>query len=135
MSDNSILLNNLVMETVPHQDLRNEVQQEQAETNALTIPDVVISLTPITLIFSWIAFFIILRKSRTSVNNKMSFSIKSLHKVPCKNCQYYTNNNYIKCAVQPSIVLTEEAKNCSDYSPHQGKLSPKNIFGKDNNSD
>ena len=39
------------------------------------------------------------------------------HKIPCTNCQYFNNNLYMKCAVQPSIVLSENAKDCTDYQP------------------
>lgn len=35
--------------------------------------------------------------------------------VPCRNCQFFANNKYLKCAVHPSAVLTEQATNCSDY--------------------
>jgi hypothetical protein len=38
--------------------------------------------------------------------------------VPCRNCQFFKDNHYLNCAVQPSIVLTKEALNCSDYLPN-----------------
>ncbi|MEH2434005.1 MAG: hypothetical protein V7K25_07085 [Nostoc sp.] len=44
-------------------------------------------------------------------------SIKHLDQHPCKNCQFFNNNHYLKCAVQPSAALTKEALNCSDYKP------------------
>lgn len=110
------------------QEMQNDVKYEQANSDQFTLPDVAISLTPIALLISWIVFFVILRKSRNGVDNKRIFTINSLHKVPCKNCKYYSSNHYLKCAVQPSLVMTEEAKNCSEYSPNKGKLSPKNLF-------
>ncbi len=45
----------------------------------------------------------------------------SLHQLPCHNCRYFSNNNYFKCAVHPSTVLTEEAMNCRDYHPQDRK--------------
>lgn len=113
---------------------RNDVKYEQADSNQFTLPDVAISLTPIALLISWIVFFLLLRKSRNGVDNKRIFTINSLHKVPCKNCKYYSSNHYLKCAVQPSIVMTEEAKNCAEYSPIKVKLSPKNFFDRNDNS-
>lgn len=134
MSVNDTRLENLVTNRNLHQVTQHEIQQGQTQTDGLNIPDVAIALTPLGLIFGWITFFIMLRNLRTAVDNKMVFTINPLHKVPCKNCQYYSSNHYLKCAVKPSMVMTEEAKNCSEYSPKKGKFSPKNLFWKDRNS-
>jgi hypothetical protein len=99
-----------------------ESQQRNSQTNNIDFPDIAISLTPVGLVFSWVIFFIILRKIRSIIENKMVFTVKGLHQLPCKNCQYYCNNHYLKCAVQPSIVLTDEAKNCSEYLPKNDKF-------------
>lgn len=130
---NHTRLEHLVKNGDFHQVTQYEVPQGKAQTDGLNIPDIAIALTPIGLIFSWVFFFIMLRKLGTAVDNKMVFAIKLLHKVPCKNCQYYSSNHYLKCAIKPSIVMTEEAKNCSEYSPKEGKIYPKNFFGKNKN--
>lgn len=39
----------------------------------------------------------------------------SLFQSPCRKCQFFDENNYLNCAVHPSIVLTNQAVNCSDY--------------------
>jgi hypothetical protein len=44
-------------------------------------------------------------------------SIKHVQQHPCKNCQFFHKNSYLKCAVNPATALTKEALNCSDYSP------------------
>ncbi|MBE9199045.1 MULTISPECIES: hypothetical protein [unclassified Nodularia (in: cyanobacteria)] len=107
---------------------RSEVKQEQIPPDGLDFNDIALTLSPIVLLFSWVLFFLILQKIRTFLDNKMVFSVKGLHKVPCKNCRFYSNNHYLKCAVQPSIVLTEEAQDCSEYSPRNGKFTPSNLF-------
>ncbi|MBE9047537.1 hypothetical protein IQ255_24565 [Pleurocapsales cyanobacterium LEGE 10410] len=39
-----------------------------------------------------------------------------LSQVPCQNCKFFAENNqYLKCAVRPDVVLTKQAINCSDY--------------------
>ncbi|MGF1937903.1 MAG: hypothetical protein RM347_026560 [Nostoc sp. ChiQUE02] len=111
------------------QGIRSEVKNEQAQTHELTIRDIAVSLSPVSFIIGWIVFFLVLRKIRVFLNEKMVFSINSLHKVPCKNCRFYSNNHYLKCAVNPSIVLTEEAMSCSEYSSSKKKFSSKNPFG------
>ncbi len=41
--------------------------------------------------------------------------IKKLHRVPCSKCQYFTNNYYLKCTVNPQIAGSELAIDCRDY--------------------
>ncbi|WP_319420670.1 hypothetical protein [Pleurocapsa sp. FMAR1] len=47
-------------------------------------------------------------------NNQLKF-IEDNSKIACPKCYYYNNNNYLKCALYPDKVLTDEAKNCRDY--------------------
>jgi len=35
--------------------------------------------------------------------------------IPCRTCRFFSNNTHLKCAVQPTLVLTEQANNCPDY--------------------
>lgn len=50
-------------------------------------------------------------------------TIKRLHQIPCTNYQFFTGNYYLKCPVHPNNALTEEAINCSDYAPINGRSS------------
>ena len=134
MSVKFILQKNLNADENIHQVMRNDVKYEPSKSEQFTIPDIAISVAPFAFFISCMAFFLILRKHQTSTDNKKSFIINSLTKVPCKNCQYYANNHYLKCAVKPDIVMTEEAKNCSEYAPEQSKSVKKNLFGRDDNS-
>jgi hypothetical protein len=43
------------------------------------------------------------------------------HQTACYQCKFFNNNPYLKCAVNPSTVLTAEAKNCPDYQPRPQK--------------
>jgi hypothetical protein len=51
------------------------------------------------------------------------FSKRSLHLIvinpnqvtPCRRCQYLGDNSHLRCALHPSIVLTEQAIDCQDY--------------------
>ena len=112
-----------------HQAIVSETTKDQSQTHELTITDIAIFLSPVGFIISWMVFFVILQKIRALLDYKMVFPAKVLHKLPCKNCSFYSNNHYLKCAVNPSIVLTEEAMNCSEYSPSKKNPSSKNPFG------
>ncbi|MFN6466175.1 MAG: hypothetical protein RMZ41_030775 [Nostoc sp. DedVER02] len=128
MYHEQILQKTILANSNLYQVVKSGEKNEQAQTHELTIPDIAVSLSPVGFIIGWIAFFVIMQKIRAFLNNKMSFTVNKLHKLPCKNCRFYSNNHYLKCAVNPSIVLTEEAMNCSEYSPSNKKNSTKNPF-------
>ncbi|WP_413200045.1 hypothetical protein [Nostoc piscinale] len=107
---------------------RSDHQAEKTQPQDFNIPDAALYLSPVGLLFSWVIFFLILRKIKRFLDNKMVFSVNTLHQVPCKNCRFYANNHYLKCAVQPSIVLTDEAKNCTEFSDKKDKSPEKPFF-------
>ncbi len=39
------------------------------------------------------------------------------HQTTCHRCKYFHNNLYLKCALHPGAVLTEESIDCKDYCP------------------
>ncbi|MGD1850694.1 MAG: hypothetical protein ACFCBU_08825 [Cyanophyceae cyanobacterium] len=41
--------------------------------------------------------------------------LETLHQIPCSKCQYFTNDFRLKCTVHPTIALSEDAVNCSDF--------------------
>ena len=40
--------------------------------------------------------------------------------IPCRNCKFFAQNQYLNCAVRPFTVLTKQAQNCSDYCSRDG---------------
>jgi hypothetical protein len=72
----------------------------------------VILITPILFVLTTTAI-IFYRLKRVEQDN-----------APCKSCQFFNNNNYLKCAVNPAEVLTAKAKDCREYCPQ-----PKKLFG------
>jgi hypothetical protein len=54
---------------------------------------------------------------KKNVRNRFS-ALQRVKQMPCANCRYFKNNPYLKCAVQPDKVLTQDAHNCSDYQSH-----------------
>ncbi|BAZ27970.1 hypothetical protein NIES4074_04000 [Cylindrospermum sp. NIES-4074] len=128
MSIEQIPQHNVAAKKNFHQVIQSEVKQEQAKPDALNVPDLLIFLTPLSFVLSWVFFLLILRKVRTALDNKMVFTINHLQQVPCKNCRFFSNNHYLKCAVKPDVVMTEEAINCSEYSPKRDKSPLKDLF-------
>jgi hypothetical protein len=33
----------------------------------------------------------------------------------CPGCRYFSNNHYLQCALQPTIVMTKQSIDCQDY--------------------
>jgi len=48
-----------------------------------------------------------------------SSSFKLPFNVPCPRCQYFTNNQFLKCTLHPTTALTEQAVDCIDYCSHR----------------
>jgi hypothetical protein len=40
---------------------------------------------------------------------------KQMHRIPCTNCRFFTNDYRLKCTIYPHIANTEKAIDCSDY--------------------
>lgn len=72
-------------------------------------------LGPLGFITGWTILFLMLSKIGIAARDEIFFTIKRFQRVPCRNCQYFSNNPYLKCAVNPGAVLTEEALKCSEY--------------------
>ncbi|MBD2663795.1 hypothetical protein B6N60_01310 [Richelia sinica FACHB-800] len=108
--------------------INSDVQTHKAYKQDDNFADIAVSLAPLTLVFFWVFVLLFMRKFRHNFDDKMILKVRSLQKVPCKNCQFFCNNNYLKCAVNPHIVLTEEAINCPEYSPKKVNFIQKNFL-------
>ncbi len=73
-------------------------------------------------IICWAAIFLMLSKRVRLARKKIAVDIKTLEQIPCKNCNFYSNDPHLKCAVNPSSVMTEKAVDCSDYCAKENKL-------------
>jgi hypothetical protein len=94
-------------------------EPDMAKPEKLITPDEALFLIPFG--FSMVVAFVVLMSPDVwkLVRARMA-TLTRLHKVPCKNCRFFTNNHYLWCTVNPSIALTKEAVNCSDYFPQDG---------------
>jgi hypothetical protein len=51
-------------------------------------------------------------------------SRKPCERTLCHSCEYFNNNLYLNCALHPTLVSTEAARDCLDYCPNsQAKRS------------
>ena len=82
-----------------------------------------ILLVPFVALLCWLILSIRTLKALKSVQNKTAIPLDYKNSCPCKKCHFFLNNHYLKCAIHPSIVLTEQASNCPDYCSQKDKIS------------
>jgi hypothetical protein len=70
---------------------------------------------PICLFMGLLILCSLVPKIGGKFQNGFRKNIKSQQKSPCTKCEFFSNNPHLKCAAQPSLVLTEQARDCPDY--------------------
>ncbi len=105
------------------QSSQTEVPSEQTDSNpSILTHDTVLLLIPICFVAIWAAVVCMI-SDNWKLNRKQMNQTKQLAQLPCKKCQFFQNNPYIKCAVNPRLALTKEAVDCGDYRPRDRKLT------------
>ncbi|MBD1805560.1 hypothetical protein H6F98_08880 [Microcoleus sp. FACHB-SPT15] len=82
-----------------------------------------ILLVPFVALLCWLILSIRALKALKAVQNKTAIPLNCNNNFPCKKCYFFLNNHYLKCAIHPSVVLTEQASNCPDYCSQKDKIS------------
>jgi|GEM_PF-4700861 len=60
----------------------------------------------------WAVAVLLFQLSKINWQNR---SLQRSKKIPCHTCQYFSNSSHLKCAVHPTLVLSKDAIDCSDY--------------------
>lgn len=76
----------------------------------------------------FLAIFILKLLNVWKVTRAKIIALNCFHQLPCQNCRFFTNNHYLYCTVHPSIVLTEQALDCSDYCPLSENLESSRFY-------
>jgi hypothetical protein len=107
-----------------YQRTQTEIQVQEKVSNQAEITDILITQGGgiIAFLFFWVGFLVWASKRLKTVSDEqLDLCRNSLPNHRCTQCQYFTKNHFMNCAVQPSLVLTDEADNCSDYCPKNQK--------------
>ena len=75
------------------------------------------AILPIVMIFGICATIAVLTSANIFRGWQREHSLKTRDRAICDGCKYFNNNNYLKCALQPKTVMTEQSIDCRDYSP------------------
>lgn len=93
---------------------QQDVSSDIAQTEQPQASDGLLFFIPISFVLVWsIATAVFLGLPKLVPGGKRR--VKAAHKLPCYQCQFFTNNPYLRCAVRPETVLTEDALDCSDF--------------------
>lgn len=120
LSESNLVRLSLIEEKLDGKKLNAENQDKA------TMPDGTMLLAPIYfLAFTGALIFLKRSKSHKAAQNRIT-NLKRLNQIPCRNCRFFKENQYLKCAVHPSTVLKEEAVNCPDYCSQKDKFTSVN---------
>ncbi|MBW4583108.1 MAG: hypothetical protein KME42_26365 [Tildeniella nuda ZEHNDER 1965/U140] len=86
---------------------------------ALKLSNSTLILVPFGLVLLWTIALFYVRQQAKRQNNALSRGDgrKPLNRLPCRNCIFFKNNPYLKCAINPIDALTTKAIDCTDYTP------------------
>jgi hypothetical protein len=99
--------------------IQTETQLDNATPSSPSVPDMgILSIGLLGLCLLGIALLLkVIVLKVTAEHKQVVATLKHIDKVPCKSCQFFSYNSYLKCAVRPSQVLTDAAIDCPDYCP------------------
>lgn len=105
---------NHVNQRTPTETIAIAAGSKGTKQNVVTTPDGAIflgflgfSVIGIIVFYKFSGFWKLARPSTEFV--------KYLEQVPCRNCRYFTDSPFLKCAVHPDTALTKLAIDCPDY--------------------
>lgn len=79
-------------------------------------------LVPICFIAIWAGVVCIIADT-WKLNRKEVKNTRQLAQLPCKKCQYFSNNPYMKCAVNPYVAMTPAANDCAEFRSRNPKAT------------
>lgn len=107
---------------------RTEIAQPSVNpTTQPQIPqDASLLLVPICFVAIWAGVVCIIADT-WKLSRKEVKTNRQLAQYPCKKCQFFNNNPYMKCAVNPHTAMTPAAQDCLDFrSRHSKSEQPQN---------
>jgi hypothetical protein len=93
-----------------------EISPSIAHSTEVTTVQVGLAVIPVAFVIALTFIFFKQVKYQKNLYTKL-ITLKRFSSIPCRKCQFFDNNQQLPCAVQPALVLSEEAVNCGDYAP------------------
>jgi len=100
---------------ISNQKSTGEISPNIPSSSEITPVQIGLAIIPVAFVITLAFLFFKQVKYRKELYNQ-AVTLKRLSSVPCYKCRFFDNNQQLPCAVQPAIVLSEEAFNCKDYT-------------------
>jgi hypothetical protein len=71
-------------------------------------------LVPVCFIFAW-GLMGFTAWNLVAATRDVMDRASAMHKIPCANCRYFTNDYRLKCPIHPRSALSESAIDCTDF--------------------
>jgi hypothetical protein len=71
-------------------------------------------LVPLCFVLAWTLVGLIAWSLMMAARDGVARATE-MHKIPCAECRYFTNDHRLKCPLHPKIALTEAAIDCADF--------------------
>lgn len=71
-------------------------------------------LVPVCFVLAWGLIGLILWNLTAALRDGVARATV-MHKIPCAECRYFTNDHRLKCPIHPKIALSEAAIDCTDF--------------------
>ncbi|MER3435248.1 MAG: hypothetical protein C4288_17985 [Leptolyngbya sp. ERB_1_1] len=84
------------------------------------VQDASLLLVPLCFIAIWAGVVCVIADT-WKLNRKEIKTGRTLAQPPCKKCQFFSNNPYIKCAVNPHVAMTPAANDCAGFRSRNSK--------------
>lgn len=118
MSSDDFLRNLLPSATNASQIVVSEVQPDNAQTEKVEIAHPFSEVSTGIIILSGLFCVFMFSKTWATAREDLDDLLAELSsQIPCRRCCFFSNNLYLKCAIQPTIAMTKEAIDCSDFRP------------------
>lgn len=71
-------------------------------------------LGPLCLVLAWGLAILTLWNLGAALRDGLARA-KTMHRIPCADCRYFTHNYLLKCPLHPKTALSEAAIDCGDF--------------------
>lgn len=94
-----------------------EIQANQAKSDEIqsgersTVDDSLVWIS-LSFLVAWAIAVFLFKASKLAW---VTMVFQRPKQIPCRNCRYFTNSSYLRCAVHPKQALTQTAIDCSSY--------------------
>ncbi len=89
-------------------------------SSSVAAQDAALLMIPLCFVAIWAAVVCVISNTWKPSRKEIESS-RQTAQLPCKKCAYFSNNPYVKCAVNPHVAMTRSANDCGDFQSKDRK--------------